>query len=186
MNFGNNDRISRAIVASAISFIYRRILKEGGDFMWNLVPLYSLIFIESYIGIIVSCTPHISEFFRKYDQGFLKASSRIKICLTFRYESRKGLEPKKSTAGSKASEPIEREESQKTKKLNPDLGVSILDESLEKAIRETRVSEGIQSKRVEAMNHPAAQYRADTHWAERQRDIQEKFCDGLRGDSGSL
>lgn len=121
-----------------------------------------------------------------------KGRPKIISWLCCNHMSREGVYSSGSTDGPDAMIPKKRENSAN---LPPDLDASNVCGGVRGTIREARVEKtdgGIHNehavvKHLPAEKHPAANYPPDMHWAERQKDIQEKFCDGLeKSPSGSV
>ncbi|KAM0136173.1 hypothetical protein ACHAO1_004650 [Botrytis cinerea] len=66
-------------------------------------------------------------------------------------------------------------EERKSRKLYPGLDVTTVGGTMGTVISKTHME--TQTEQDSKGQHPAAQYPADTHWAERQRDIQDRFFD---------
>lgn len=71
--------ITRAIVASIMSIVYRHILNHGSDKEWNMVPMTAVALFEAYIGIIITCTPHIAKLARTCGKGTTNIGSVMKF-----------------------------------------------------------------------------------------------------------
>ncbi|KAJ8059427.1 hypothetical protein OCU04_012371 [Sclerotinia nivalis] len=78
---------------------------------------------------------------------------------------------------SEESNSIELDKPKRLTNLYPGLDVSTMAETVG-LTRIYGVNDEIQIEQIK-LEHPAAQYSAEIHWAEQQRDIQEKYCDEM-------
>lgn len=130
-------------------------------------PLLILIITELSIGVIIACTPHIAMFLRQY-------GSKIDFSCCGRFSKKKGESKETSSGGSDTS--AKSAEPAKPVKLYPDLDISTIGGTRGGTIIDRRDQELKSEEVTRVKEHPAAKYPANTHWAERQRDIQENFC----------
>ncbi|ESZ91772.1 hypothetical protein SBOR_7842 [Sclerotinia borealis F-4128] len=167
-----------AIIASILSIVYRVILNRTVDYTWYLVPLYTVMTAELYIGVIIACTPHIAKFIRRYEKAFSEAGSVIAFYLCCKPLSRKGTESKESRKSSEISDTIESARPMKSAKLYPGLDVTTVGGTFGGTVGGTEIDstdEEIDREHFAAEQHLAAQYPAEVHWAERQKEMQERF-----------
>ncbi|KAM3150403.1 hypothetical protein ABEW05_009295 [Botrytis cinerea] len=156
-----------AVLSAGMNIYWRVYVNVHPDHFWYITAIWIVTITEHAIGLIITDTPHFARLFRNY-------GSKTKFYLGCRV-ARKEKETKDPVKRSEELTESDPSEERKSRKLYPGLDVTTVGGTMgtviSKTYQETRTEQDSKGQ------HPAAQYPADTHWAERQRDIQDRFFD---------
>ncbi|TEY83838.1 hypothetical protein BOTCAL_0024g00470 [Botryotinia calthae] len=159
-----------AVLSAAINIYWRVYINTHADHLWYATAINVVTITEHAIGLIIANTPHFARFFRRYGSEI-----RLYLCCRRAKETTKSKGSRDFTKKSEGSTENHAAQESKSKKLYPGLDITTVGGTMGTVIG--KADQETQTEQDSKGQHPAAQYPKDTHWAERQKDIQDRFFD---------